>query len=197
MTPIGPITPGERINSLDTLRGFALLGILPANVLVFGMYFTAGTDPTVAGGATGLNLASWAMFHILIQGKMRCLFSMVFGASMILLTSRAEPTLRGKRRRHLLSAEPLAAPLRPGTRIRSKHRSGRSGRAEDSEFEQVHADEHHLRRGDSHRSSGSGTEHIPQCGEREKGRWVIETQCPGTWLNSAWIASWESFFSNA
>lgn len=70
MTPIGPITPGERINSLDTLRGLALLGILPANVLVFGMYFTAGTDPTVAGGATGLNLASWAVFHI--PSRVRC-----------------------------------------------------------------------------------------------------------------------------
>src|ERR1022692_1939609 len=90
MTPIGPITPEERINSLDTLRGFALLGILPANVLVFGMYFAAGNDPTVAGGATGLNLASWALFRILIGGKMRCLFSMAFGASMILLTSRVE-----------------------------------------------------------------------------------------------------------
>jgi uncharacterized protein len=90
MTPIGPIAPEERINSLDTLRGFALLGILPANVLVFGMYLAAGNDPTVAGGATGLSLASWALFRILIEGKMRCLFSMVFGASMILLTSRAE-----------------------------------------------------------------------------------------------------------
>jgi uncharacterized membrane protein YeiB len=90
MTPIGPIAPEERINSLDTLRGFALLGILPANVLIFGMYLAAGNDPTVAGGATGLYLASWALFRILIEGKMRCLFSMVFGASMILLTSRAE-----------------------------------------------------------------------------------------------------------
>jgi uncharacterized protein len=90
MTLIGPITQEERINSLDTLRGFALLGILPANVLVFGLYFAAGSDPTVAGGATGLNLASWALLRILIGGKMRCLFSMAFGASMILLTSRAE-----------------------------------------------------------------------------------------------------------
>ena len=97
MTPIGPITPEERINSLDTLRGFALLGILPANVLVFGMYFAAGNDPTVAGGATGLNLASWALFRILIEGKMRCLFSMVFGASMILLTSRVEERSAGSK----------------------------------------------------------------------------------------------------
>src|SRR5215470_11014770 len=90
MTHVGPITRQERINSLDALRGFALLGILPANVLVFGMYLAAGNDPTVAGGATGLNLVSWALFRILIEGKMRALFSMVFGASMILLTSRTE-----------------------------------------------------------------------------------------------------------
>ncbi|HLY17600.1 MAG TPA: hypothetical protein VKR61_10260 [Bryobacteraceae bacterium] len=50
MTPIGPIAPEERINSLDALRGFALLGILPANVLVFGMHLAAGNDPTVTAG---------------------------------------------------------------------------------------------------------------------------------------------------
>jgi hypothetical protein len=45
----------------------------------------------VAGGAAaGWNLACWALFRILIAGKMRALFSMAFGASAILLTSRAE-----------------------------------------------------------------------------------------------------------
>lgn len=90
MTPIGPITREKRINSLDALRGFALLGILPANVLVFGMYLAAANDPTVAGGATGLNLVSWVLFRILVEGKMRALFAMVFGASVILLTARIE-----------------------------------------------------------------------------------------------------------
>jgi uncharacterized protein len=67
------------------------LGILPANVLIFGLYFAAENDPTVAGGAAaGWNLACWALLRILIAGKMRALFSMVFGASAILLTSRAE-----------------------------------------------------------------------------------------------------------
>jgi uncharacterized protein len=90
MTPIGPIAREERMSCLDTLRGFALLGILPANVLIFGMYFAAAHDLTVAGGATGANLVTWALVRILIDGKMRCLFSMVFGASTILLTTRAE-----------------------------------------------------------------------------------------------------------
>lgn len=90
MALVGPVARAERINSLDALRGFALLGILPANVLVFGMHLAAANDPTVAGGATGVNLVSWALFRILIEGKMRALFSMVFGAGVILLTSRVE-----------------------------------------------------------------------------------------------------------
>jgi uncharacterized protein len=90
MTSVEPITREERINSLDMLRGFALLGILPANVLVFGLHLAAVNDPTVAGGSTGLNLATWALFRILVEGKMRALFSMIFGASMILMTSRIE-----------------------------------------------------------------------------------------------------------
>ena len=30
------------------------------------------------------------------------------------------------------------------------------------------------------RSTGGRTDHTPPCGDREKGAWVIETQCPGT-----------------
>jgi uncharacterized protein len=94
---MGPVAQEERIHSLDALRGFALLGILPANVLVFGLYFAAENDPTVAGGvAAGWNLVSWALFRILIAGKMRALFSMAFGASAILLTSRAEARGEGR-----------------------------------------------------------------------------------------------------
>ncbi len=29
-------------------------------------------------------------------------------------------------------------------------------------------------------STGGRTNHTPPCGDREKGTWVIETQCPGT-----------------
>jgi uncharacterized protein len=82
--------PTQRIYSVDVLRGFALLGILLMNIVPFGMYGGAYDNPTVTGGATGPNLAVWAVLHVLAEGKMRCLFSLVFGASMILLTSRLE-----------------------------------------------------------------------------------------------------------
>jgi uncharacterized protein len=85
-----PVSQGERITSLDTLRGFALLGILLMNIVAMSMTFAAYDDPTAAGGSTGVNLWVWAILHVLAEGKMRCLFSMVFGASIILLTSRLD-----------------------------------------------------------------------------------------------------------
>jgi len=96
-TPVGaeapaPIARPERITALDTLRGFAVLGILLINITAFGMFHAAWDDPIVTGGATGINLWTWLVFHVLAEGKMRALFSMVFGASAILLTSRLEKT---------------------------------------------------------------------------------------------------------
>ncbi|MFN0166395.1 MAG: DUF418 domain-containing protein [Bryobacteraceae bacterium] len=85
-----PVGAGERIAAIDVLRGFALLGILLMNIVPFGLYGGAYDNPTVAGGAEGLNLAVWAVLHVLAEGKMRCLFSLVFGASVILLTSRLD-----------------------------------------------------------------------------------------------------------
>ncbi|MCU0248500.1 MAG: DUF418 domain-containing protein [Bryobacter sp.] len=85
-----PVEKGERITALDTLRGFALLGILLMNIVPFGIYGGAYDDPTVTGGATGANLWVWIVMHVLAEGKMRCLFSLVFGASVVLLTSRLD-----------------------------------------------------------------------------------------------------------
>ncbi len=87
MQTVGPVRSDERISSLDVIRGFALLGILLMNIVGFGLAY-AYDDPTNAGGATGLNLWTWVTMHILAEGKMRCLFSMVFGAGVVLLTSR-------------------------------------------------------------------------------------------------------------
>src|SRR5579864_5054413 len=92
---VGPVENAERISSIDALRGFALLGILLLNIVGFAMHFAAYDDPSVTGGgvagaATPVNLWLWTVMHVLAEGKMRCIFSMVFGASMILLTLRAE-----------------------------------------------------------------------------------------------------------
>jgi uncharacterized protein len=85
-----PVSQGERITSLDTVRGFALLGILLMNIVAMSMSLGAYDDPMVTGGSTGANLWVWAILHVVAEGKMRALFSMVFGAGIVLLTSRLE-----------------------------------------------------------------------------------------------------------
>ena len=85
-----PIPLAERVSALDTLRGVAVLGILLMNIVNFGLPDAAEDNPTLAGGATGLNLAFWFVNYVLFEGKMRAIFSMLFGAGVIILTSRAE-----------------------------------------------------------------------------------------------------------
>jgi uncharacterized protein len=86
----GPREPGTRSAAIDAVRGFALLGILLMNVVGFAYHPAAYKDPTIAGGSTGANLAAWAAMHVVADGKMRALFSMLFGASLLLFTGRLE-----------------------------------------------------------------------------------------------------------
>ncbi len=87
-TSLGPVTSKERIDSLDVLRGVALLGILLMNITGFGLVFMAYVDPTVQGGAEGKNLLVWVINNLFFEGTMRALFSMLFGVGMVLMTSR-------------------------------------------------------------------------------------------------------------
>lgn len=84
-----PTSAEERILALDALRGVAVLGILLINVAGAGLPFAYG-DPTNAGGATGANLAAWALNSLLVEGTMRGLFTLLFGAGIVLYTSRLE-----------------------------------------------------------------------------------------------------------
>lgn len=84
-----PIEHKNRINSLDIIRGIALLGILLMNITGFGLAYAYG-DPTNSGGSTGWNLKVWIMNNMLFEGTMRGLFTMLFGAGFVLLTTRAE-----------------------------------------------------------------------------------------------------------
>jgi uncharacterized protein len=88
--PVAPVRQQERVSSVDVLRGVALLGILLMNVVGFGLPHWAYDDPTVAGGSAGVDFWTWAVNSVLFEGKMRTIFSMLFGAGVILLTSRAE-----------------------------------------------------------------------------------------------------------
>jgi uncharacterized protein len=88
----GPATGAEadRHISIDAVRGFAVLGILLMNIVGMGLPAFAYVDPTYAGGSTGADLWTWAVNNVLTDGKMRALFTMLFGASAVLIAERAE-----------------------------------------------------------------------------------------------------------
>jgi len=79
-----------RILTLDLIRGVAVMGIFSVNVIAFAMVEAAYLNPAAYGGHSGIDLAVWATNMLLVDGKMRALFSMLFGASLLLVTDRAE-----------------------------------------------------------------------------------------------------------
>ncbi|MEO7603372.1 MAG: DUF418 domain-containing protein [Sphingomicrobium sp.] len=87
--------PGERFATLDTVRGIAVMGILAMNIAAFAMPFPAYVNPAAYGGDSDANLASWFFSFVLIDGKMRGLFSILFGASTLLVIERATAAGRG------------------------------------------------------------------------------------------------------
>jgi uncharacterized protein len=88
--PVAPVADDERNFALDTLRGVAVLGILLMNIVVFGLPHAGDSNPNAAGGADWPNITFWFVNQVLFEGKMRAIFSMLFGAGVILLTARAE-----------------------------------------------------------------------------------------------------------
>ncbi len=87
---VAPVAAGERIDTLDFIRGLAVMGILAANIVAFGQPFDAymypaafKTDPGDPGGWL------WIAQFILIDGKMRGLFTLLFGAGMYLFMEKA------------------------------------------------------------------------------------------------------------
>lgn len=80
----------DRIITLDIIRGVAVMGIFSVNVIAFATIESAYFNPAAYGGHHGGDLLLWATNMILIDGKMRTLFSMLFGASMLLVIERAE-----------------------------------------------------------------------------------------------------------
>ncbi|RYD51587.1 MAG: DUF418 domain-containing protein [Sphingomonadales bacterium] len=65
------------------------MGILLLNIVAFAMPEAAYSNPRAHGGWHGADLAVWLGNFILFDGKMRALFSMLFGASMLLVIERA------------------------------------------------------------------------------------------------------------
>lgn len=86
--PVAPVRQDERIIAVDTVRGFALLGILLLNILAFALPDAAAYNPNIAADATGWNFRTWFLVSVLFDGKLCAIFSMMFGASVYMLVER-------------------------------------------------------------------------------------------------------------
>jgi len=90
VTVAAPVTADERIASLDVLRGFAILGILIMNIQSFSMIGAAYLNPTAYGDLSGINRVVWTLSHLFADMKFITIFSMLFGAGIVLFATRLE-----------------------------------------------------------------------------------------------------------
>ncbi|MEW8021794.1 MAG: DUF418 domain-containing protein [gamma proteobacterium symbiont of Phacoides pectinatus] len=87
------MNPDQRIRELDVLRGFAVLGIFYINIVYFALPADAIDMPLLYGESDGLNYLGWWLGSQFLEGAMFALFSMLFGASALILLD--ENRLRG------------------------------------------------------------------------------------------------------
>ncbi|MEJ7769236.1 MAG: hypothetical protein WKF89_15560 [Chitinophagaceae bacterium] len=80
-----PVASEERIQTLDMIRGFALLGILLMNILGFGIDGSVFSS-VITGMQNNADFRTLQAIGVMFDGTMRGLFSMLFGAGMILFT---------------------------------------------------------------------------------------------------------------
>ncbi|GAA4022829.1 DUF418 domain-containing protein [Sphingomonas swuensis] len=96
-------TSGERIATLDIVRGVAVMGILAMNIVAFADVPAAYFNPLAQTVAVRTDdLLTYAGQFLLFDGKMRGLFSFLFGASLLLLSEKMAPNLVRRRLMWLL-----------------------------------------------------------------------------------------------
>jgi len=74
-----PISEHHRLSLIDTLRGFALLGILVMNIHSFAMISAAYTFPNLHMDISGVNLVVWTLSHIFADLKFMAIFPVLAG----------------------------------------------------------------------------------------------------------------------
>ena len=85
-----PITGAQRITNLDTVRGIATLGILVMNAVSFGLPRPAYFNLDYAGSRNWLDWAVGVGGEVLIDQKTMAMFSLLFGAGIVVFADRAE-----------------------------------------------------------------------------------------------------------
>lgn len=87
-----PTREGERIITLDVLRGFALIGIMLANIRLFAVPWSDLGTPATGAGA--IEHATFWFVRLAIEYKFYSLFALLFGAGFILQFDRARHAQR-------------------------------------------------------------------------------------------------------
>ena len=90
-----PLSEHQRIASVDVVRGVAVLGILLLNIVGMSMPEPAYNNPSGWGGDTGWNLRVWWANSLCFEGTMRTLFSLLFGAGVLLFTGKGDEKQSG------------------------------------------------------------------------------------------------------
>ncbi len=80
----------DRIAALDLIRGIAVLGIVAINVTSFAGGSAVLFNPDLPQPGSPADHATWLALFVLFEGKMRALFSLLFGASLVLFITRAD-----------------------------------------------------------------------------------------------------------
>ncbi len=89
-----PTAAQERITTLDVIRGFALLGILLMNILFFGLPETL-FPKLFTLPRSSVDFQTLTIIMVFFDGTMRALFSMLFGAGVLLFTAKKEDLTSG------------------------------------------------------------------------------------------------------
>ncbi|CAN5427370.1 DUF418 domain-containing protein [soil metagenome] len=91
-----PVAVRDRIETLDILRGFAVLGILAVNAIAFAWPGTMDTgSATVPFSMEGANRVAIWVVDVFFHNKCRTLFSMLFGVSIFLVGGERSDRARG------------------------------------------------------------------------------------------------------
>ena len=91
---VAPVDKSERFVILDSLRGIAILAILLMNIPGFGLPHVAVSDPSILS-ETGKNYLTWYIIDGVFDSTQRGLFSILFGAGIILFINRLDRRLPG------------------------------------------------------------------------------------------------------
>ena len=86
----GPITKGQRITSLDTIRGIAMLAILPMNALSFGLEEAAYSNVSADGIQQPVDWVVGIATMLFVDQKAMALFSLLFGVGVVVFAERAK-----------------------------------------------------------------------------------------------------------